>query len=261
MSRPKEQRFRLHRPAKGGKTATMIFDPPLIPATLVRRYKRFLFDAVLENGEAITGFCPNTGSMLGLNTPGSRIWLSEHEIGPTRKYRYRFELIEVDGIIAGINAAMANRFAEEALTARLVPSLERYTVLKREQKYGKKSRIDFLLAENGLPDAYIEVKNVHFTRQPGLAEFPDTATARGARHLEEMGDMVEAGHRAVMLYLIQRPDCHRLAIAGDLDPVYARAYDRAVARGVEVRAVRCAITHREIRAETAVPIDDRARAV
>lgn len=236
----------------------MLFHPPLIPATLVRRYKRFLFDAVLPNGEAITGFCPNTGSMLGLTEPGSRIWLSEHAEGPARKYRHRFELIEVNGIVAGINAAMANRFAEEALFARLVPGLEDYTVLKREQKYGRKSRIDFLLSGEGLPDAYVEVKNVHFTRAPGLAEFPDTATARGARHLEEMGDMVEAGHRAVMLYLIQRPDCQRLAIAGDLDPVYAAAYDRAIARGVEVRALRCAITPREIRAETAVPIDVRA---
>ena len=238
----------------------MIFNPPLIPATLVRRYKRFLFDAVLESGETITGFCPNTGSMLGLTAPGSRIWLSQHEDGPLRKYRHRFELIEVAGIVAGINAGMANRFAEEAILAGLVPGLEGYATLKREQKYGRKSRVDFLYSGAGLPDVYIEVKNVHFTRHAGLAEFPDTATERGARHLEELGDMVEAGHRAIMLYLIQRPDCHRLAIAGDLDPVYARAYDRAIARGVEARAVRCAITHQEIRAEGAVPIDDRARA-
>lgn len=261
MSRPKEQRFGLRRPAKLGKTACMIFDPPLIPATLIHRYKRFLFDATLETGETITGFCPNTGSMLGLTAPGSRIWLSEHEQGPSRKYRHRFELIEVDGIVAGINAGMANRFAEEALIAGLVPGLEAYTVLKREQKYGKKSRIDFLLSGEGLPDAYVEVKNVHFTRSSGLAEFPDTATARGARHLEEMGDMVDAGHRAVMLYLIQRQDCHRLAIAGDLDPIYAAAYDRAISRGVEVRALGCSITPGEIRAETTVPIDDRRRAV
>lgn len=238
----------------------MIFDPPLVPATLIRRYKRFLFDAVLESGETITGFCPNTGSMLGLTDPGSRIWLSEHAEGPGRKYRHRFELIEVGGIVAGINAGMANRFAEEAILAGLVPGLEGYTLLKREQKYGKKSRIDFLFSGEGLSDAYIEVKNVHFARTPGLAEFPDTATARGARHLEELGDMIEAGHRAMMLYLIQRPDCERLAIAGDLDPVYAAAYDRALARGVEVRAMRCAITPREIRAVSTVPIDVRARA-
>lgn len=238
----------------------MIFDPPLVPATLVSRYKRFLFDAVLENGEAITGSCPNTGSMLGLTDPGSRIWLSVHPIAPNRKFSHRFELIEVDGIVAGINSGMANRFAEEALVARMVPGLEDYTVLKREQKYGRQSRIDFLLSGDGLRDAYVEVKNVHFTRATGLAEFPDTATARGARHLEEMGDMVEAGHRAVMLYLIQRPDCERFSIASDLDPVYAAAYERALARGVEMRAVRCAVSPREIRPEGPVPIDDHAPA-
>ncbi|MCX8997590.1 DNA/RNA nuclease SfsA [Rhizobiaceae bacterium BDR2-2] len=237
----------------------MIFDPPLIAATLVRRYKRFLFDAVLEDGTPITGFCPNTGSMRGLTEPGSRIWLSQHDEGPARKYRYRFELIEVGGIVAGINSGMANRFAEEALVAGLVPGLEGYDILRREQKYGRQSRIDFLLSGNGLPDAYVEVKNVHFIRSAGLAEFPDTATARGARHLKELGDMVEAGHRAVMLYLIQRPDCDRFAVAGDLDPVYAAAYDRALSRGVEVRAVKCAITPREIRAEATVAMDDRAR--
>lgn len=238
----------------------MIFDPPLIPAILVQRYKRFLFDAVLDNGEAITGFCPNTGSMEGLTAPGSRIWLSEHAPGPGRKYRHRFELIEVGGIVAGINAGMANRFAEEALLASRVPGLEAYTVLKREQKYGKKSRIDFLLSGKNLPNAYIEVKNVHFSRTPGLAEFPDTATARGARHLEELGDMVEAGHRAVMLYLIQRPDCARLSIARDLDPVYGAAFERAVKRGVEVRAIGCNISPLEIRAEALVAMDGFAQA-
>lgn len=238
----------------------MLFDRPLTPATLLCRYKRFLFDATLANGESITGFCPNTGSMLGLSSPGSRIWLSEHETGPARKYRYRFELIEVDGVIAGINAAMANRFAEEALLSGLVPGLEGYDQLKREQKYGKKSRIDFQMSGNGLPDTYIEVKNVHFTRRPSLAEFPDTVTERGARHLEELGDMVEAGHRAMMLYVIQRPDCSHLAIAGDLDPAYAAAYRRARARGVEAQAVRCVLSPSEIRAETIVPIDDSVRA-
>lgn len=233
----------------------MLFNPPLVPATLIVRYKRFLFDAVLEDGTTITGSCPNTGSMRGLTAPGSRIWLSQHD-SPTRKYRHMFELVEADGTTVGINTGMPNRLAEEALLSDRIPSLTGYRTLKREQKYGRNSRIDFLLTAPGRPDAYVEVKNVHFMRQAGLAEFPDTATKRGAKHLEELGDMAEAGHRAAMLYLIQRNDCSRLRICDDLDPVYAAAFRRAMRRGVEAYAVKCSVTPREIAVTATVAIDD-----
>jgi sugar fermentation stimulation protein A len=233
----------------------MFFDPPLISATLIARYKRFLFDAVLDDGTTITGSCPNTGSMRGLTTPGCRIWLSQHD-SVTRKYKHMLELVEADGTTVGINTGMPNKLAEEAILAGRIPTLTDYTTLKREQKYGRNSRIDFLLSAPGRPNAYVEVKNVHFMRQPGLAEFPDTATKRGAKHLDELGDMAEAGHRAVMLYLIQRDDCHRLRICDDLDPVYAAAFRRAMGRGVEACAVKCSISAQEIAVTTTVPIDD-----
>lgn len=223
----------------------MRFSPPLVPATLVQRYKRFLFDAVLEDGTPITGSCPNTGSMRGLTTPGSRIWLSEHD-SPTRKYRHVFEMIEADGEMVGVNTGMPNRLTEEAIRAGLVPSLCGYATILREQKYGRNSRIDFLLKQDDLPDAYVEVKNVHFSRQPGLAEFPDTVTKRGAKHLEELGDMAEAGHRAVMIYLIQRADCETFSICADLDPFYAASFVRARNRGVEAYALRCRVTQEGI---------------
>ena len=233
----------------------MQFDSPLIPATLVSRYKRFLFDAVLEDGTAVTGFCPNTGSMRGLTTPGSRIWLSQHN-SPTRKYRHMLELVEADGTVVGINTGMPNRLAEEAITHGRIPQLTGYTGLKREQKYGINSRIDFLLSAPGRPDAYVEVKNVHFTRVKGLAEFPDSPTKRGAKHLEELGDAAEAGYRAVMLYLIQRSDCQRLRICDDLDPVYFSAFQRAMTRGVEAYAIKCHISSLEISANEMVAMDD-----
>ncbi len=219
----------------------MRFHPPLVPATLVQRYKRFLFDAVLEDGTPITGSCPNTGSMRGLTTPGSKIWLSEHD-SPTRKYRHVFEMIEAAGEMVGVNTGMPNRLAEEAIRAGLIPSLSGYPTILREQKYGRSSRIDFLLKDGDLPDAYVEVKNVHFSRQAGLAEFPDTVTKRGAKHLEELGDMAELGHRAVMIYLIQRSDCESFAICTDLDPFYAAAFVRAQSRGVEAYALKCKVT-------------------
>ena len=233
----------------------MEFPAPLIPATLVRRYKRFLFDATLPDGQAITGSCPNTGSMLGLTDPGSRIWMSEHN-SKTRKYRYALELVEADGVTVGINTGVPNKIVEEAILAGSIEPLAGYEQLQRERKYGKNSRIDILLSDPGRPDAYVEVKNVHFMRHAGLAEFPDSPTSRGAKHLEEMGDMVEAGHRAVMVYLVQRPDCQTLKICRDLDPNYAKAFDRAIARGVEALAVRCHISPEEIRFDGLIPVDE-----
>jgi sugar fermentation stimulation protein A len=233
----------------------MLFDKPLVPARLISRYKRFLFDAELESSEIITGSCPNTGSMQGLTTPGSRIWLSEHD-SPTRKYRHVFEMIEADGTIVGVNTAMPNRVAAEAIALGQVADLGDYTTVRREQKYGRNSRIDLLLTDPLRPTTYVEVKNVHFMRTPALAEFPDTVTARGAKHLEELGDMAEAGHRAVMLYVIQRYDCDRFRICTDLDRVYANAFDRALARGVEAYALKCQISPREIIPAGLIPIDE-----
>ncbi|MBP1848471.1 sugar fermentation stimulation protein A [Rhizobium petrolearium] len=232
----------------------MRFNPPLVPATLLQRYKRFLFDAVAEDGRPFTGSCPNTGSMRGLTAPGSRIWVSLHD-SPTRKYRHMFEMVEVDGETVGINTGLPNRLAEEAIRAGLIPSLASYGAILREQRYGRNSRIDFLLSGDGLPDAYVEVKNVHFMRETGLAEFPDTVTKRGAKHLEELGDMAEAGHRAVMIYLIQRHDCTRFSICADLDPLYALAFDRAKSRGVEAYAVRCRVSPEEIVPSGLIPVD------
>lgn len=233
----------------------MRFSPPLEPATLVRRYKRFLFDATLPDGQPITGSCPNTGSMLGLTDPGSRIWMSVHD-SKTRKYRHALELVEADGVTVGINTSLPNRIVEEAIRGGAIPSLRGYGTLKREQKYGRSSRIDILLSEGERPDAYVEIKNVHYMRTPGLAEFPDSTTSRGAKHLEELGDMAEAGHRAVMVYLVQRPDCRTMKICRQLDPAYAKAFDRAIARGVEALAVRCHISPEEIRFDTMIPVDE-----
>ncbi len=233
----------------------MEFPTPLKDATLIRRYKRFLFDATLPDGRTITGSCPNTGSMLGLTAPGSRIWMSEHN-SRTRKYKFALELVEADGVVVGINTGMPNKVVEEAIRAGDIEPLAGYSDLKREQKYGKNSRIDILLTGPSQPDTYVEVKNVHFMRQQGLAEFPDSPTSRGAKHLEEMGDMVEAGHRAVMVYLIQRPDCETLKICRDLDSNYGVAFDKAMKRGVEALAVRCHISPREIRFDRLVPVDE-----
>lgn len=233
----------------------MRFPTPLLSATLVARYKRFLFDALLPDGTAITGSCPNTGSMLGLTTPGARIWLTRHD-SPTRKYAHALELVEADGTVVGINTGRPNALVEEAIKSGMIGDLGQYATLRREQKYGRGSRIDILLDDPGRGRAYVEVKNVHYMRVTGLAAFPDSVTARGAKHLDELGDMAEAGHRAIMVFLIQRGDCSRMRLCRDLDPTYAAAFDRAAARGVEAYALRCQISPEEIKPDGLVPIEE-----
>ncbi len=214
----------------------MDFPLPLVRGTLLRRYKRFLADVMLEDGREVTAHCANPGAMLGLNAPGLPVWL-EPSSDPKRKLRWSWRLVELPGgEFAGIDTGVPNRIVGEALAAGRVPALAGYTRFRPEVRYGaEKSRIDFLATGDGRPDTYVEVKNVHLRREDDWAEFPDCVTARGAKHLRELGAMVATGHRAVMLYVIQRTDCARFRLATDLDPAYAAAF--AVARQAGVEAV------------------------
>lgn len=232
----------------------MHFATPLIPATLVRRYKRFLADAVLDDGREVTAHCPNPGAMLGLNAPGTRIWLEPND-DPRKKLKFGWRLSDLpDGHMAGIDTGVPNRVVGEALRSKIVPTLEAYEGVRAEVKYGAASRVDFLLTEAGLPDAYVEVKNVTLRRAGDLAEFPDCVTARGAKHLVELSAMVAQGHRAVMVYLVQRTDCARLAMAADLDPAYAAAFDAARGAGVEVVCLSTRITTEGVWAGQPLPL-------
>ncbi|WP_299651589.1 DNA/RNA nuclease SfsA [uncultured Tateyamaria sp.] len=211
----------------------MRFQTELVPATLIRRYKRFLADCTLADGREVVAHCANPGSMMGLAEPGMRIWLEPND-DPKKKLKYGWRLVEHgDGHFIGVDTAVPNKALRAAFEAGEVPGFDGYTTVRPEQKYGEGSRIDFLLQGAGLPDAYVEVKSVTLSRQPGLAEFPDSVTARGAKHLAELARMTEAGHRAVMLYLVQRTDCTRFTLAADIDPTYASAYAAASGAGVE----------------------------
>lgn len=221
----------------------MRFQTELVPARLIRRYKRFLADCTLEaSGAQITAHCANPGSMMGLAEPGMRVWLEPND-DPRKKLKFGWRIVDHEnGHFTGVDTAVPNRAVRAALTERSITALSAYSTLRAEVNYGHSSRIDFLLTEPGLPDVYVEVKSVTLSRHEGLAEFPDSVTARGAKHLQELAEMSSLGHRAVMLFLVQRTDCDRFDLARDIDPAYAIAFDVAKAAGVETLCIGTNIT-------------------
>lgn len=235
----------------------MLFPSPLVRGTLVRRYKRFLADVILENGEAVTAHVANSGSMMGLTEAGMEVWLSRSD-NPKRKLAYSWELVRDGDGLVGINTMHPNRLVADAIEAGTIDELAGYGGLRREVRYGRNSRIDILLPGDDRRDCYVEIKNVTLRRdggQAGRAEFPDAVTARGTKHLGELSDMVAAGARAVMLYLVQREDCAVFSVAADIDPAYASALAAAVERGVEVICYVCRLTPAEIVVDRPLAID------
>ncbi|MGY6632811.1 MAG: DNA/RNA nuclease SfsA [Alkalilacustris sp.] len=251
----------------------MEFPTPLRPARLLRRRNRFLADMRLEGAAPadaapadsapadsapadaeVTAHCPNSGSMMGLSTPGLRCWL-EPVSGRGRKLPFAWRLVELPGgHWAGIDTLVPNRVVGEALRARRIAALGGYDSVRAEVRYGAASRVDFLL-EGPAGPTYLEVKNVHLRRHGALAEFPDCVTTRGARHLDELAAMAGTGARAVLLYVIQRTDCARLRLACDLDPGYARAAARAHVAGVTFLAYATRISPAGVWLDAQIPVD------
>lgn len=231
----------------------MLFSPPLTEARLVQRYKRFFAAVRLPDGTLATAHCANPGAMLGLTTPGGRVLIQKVE-SKTRTLPWSLEAVEQDGAWVGVNASRPNSLVAEALARHGIAGFAGYDSIKREVRYGANSRVDFLLAGEGKPDAYLEVKNVHFLRIKGRAEFPDSVTERGAKHLRELAAVRKAGHRAAMLYVVQRADTNALSISRDIDPQYGAAFDEARAAGVEMLACQCSVSAGEIAITTMLPV-------
>ncbi len=224
--------------------------PPLIPGTLIRRYKRFLADVTLDTGEQVTAHCANTGSMTQMAEPGSRVMLSE-AANPERKTRYDWQLVEVAGLWAGINTKVPNILLREGFETGAVPEFRGYERMRMEVKYGVNSRADGVLyGEKGL--FYLEAKNVTLVEE-GRALFPDAVTSRGAKHLDELAAMVREGHRAALFLLSQRMDSDSIGIASHIDPYYAEQIHMAVNEGVEIIDWRAAVTAESITLDTPLP--------
>jgi sugar fermentation stimulation protein A len=235
----------------------MQFREPLIRGALLRRYKRFFADVQLAGcGSTITAHCPNSGSMLSVDAPGSEVWLSRAD-NPARKLGFTWEIIRVGDVFVGINTSRPNSLVAEAVNQGRVPELASYPILRREVRYGANSRIDLLLAGDDRPPCFVEVKNVTLRRTPGATaplEFPDAVTARGTKHARELISVVRQGGRGVLLFLAQRGDGQVLAIAHDIDPKYAEALREAVAAGVETLCYGCAVSPERIDLARRLPI-------
>jgi sugar fermentation stimulation protein A len=229
----------------------MIFDH-LIEGVLQRRYKRFLADVELASGEVITVHCPNTGAMTGCAEPGSRVWLSRSD-SPSRKYPHTWELVETREGLACIRSVLANKVVGEALEAGKVPQLDEFSNLRREVKYGANSRVDFLL-ECGDRQIYVEVKSVTLCRGDGLGAFPDAVSARGTKHLLELGAVRGGNTRAVLFFCVFHTGINRVTVAEDIDPVYAQALAEAVASGVEIMAWQAEISPMGIELARPLPL-------
>lgn len=225
----------------------LVYDyPPLYSGTLVRRYKRFLADVELVNGEVVTVHCPNTGPMTGVSEPASPVLLSYSDRS-TRKYPYTWEAIQMrdaQRTWVGINTALPNRVVRSLLEQHQLAELGEYERVRREVRYGGdgKSRVDFLL--EGTADdrpIYVEVKNTTWATDDGRALFPDTVTERGQKHLRELMALTDEA-RCVMLYFVNRGDCDRFSPGDSADPEYGRLLRQAIERGVSVLPCRFEVT-------------------
>ena len=232
----------------------MRFPAPLLEGRLLRRYQRFLADVDTAAG-ILTAHCPNTGSMQGCAEPGMRVWLSP-ATNPARKLAWTWELVEaLPGVVVGMHTGRSNALVREAIEAGRVPELAGYATIRPEVKYGEGSRIDLLLTAPGRPDCYVEVKNVTAAVAGRIGYFPDAVTTRGTKHLREMSAMVASGHRAVLVFCVQRGDVECVRPADQIDPVYGRTLREALAAGVEVIALGATVSPAGIELERRLAVE------
>lgn len=229
----------------------MKFDEPLIPGVFLRRYKRFLVDVELADGRVVTAHCPNSGSLRTCTGPGWPVLLSDSH-NPKRKLPLTWEMIHNGRCWIGINTHRANALAAEAIANGVIPGLGGYPSLRREVRYGERSRVDILLEGEG-PPCWVEIKNVTLVDDAGRYAFPDAPTERGRRHLAELSGRVRRGDRAVLLFVVQRSDGAGFVPAAHIDPAYAEALEAARRAGVEILAWRAEVRPEGI--EIVEPVD------
>ena len=227
----------------------MKFTSTLIKGKLIKRYKRFFTDLKLNN-QSVTAHCPNTGSMMGLLEKDNDVWVSKND-DPSRKLKFTLEMIKVNKRLVGVNTHRANRIVEHALENKLIAEFKDVKTIKREFKYSKDTRFDFLCDKK-----IIEVKNVTLTRENKIGEFPDAITSRGLKHLIQLISSIKKGFKPYVLFLTQIQGIEYFRIAKDIDYEYYQNYLKAKKAGVNFLAYRCYLSSKEIKIEKKINIID-----
>ena len=214
----------------------MNFENKLISGLFIKRYKRFFAD-INVNNKIVTAHCANSGSMMGLLNKNNKVWLMESN-NKKRKLKYTLQIIEDDGSKVGVNTHLTNKIVKDALERNLIKDFSNKVMIKSEQVFGSNTRFDFYL-EDGKNKSFLEVKNVTLKRKPKIAEFPDSVTARGTKHLNELINAAKKGFKSYLLFVIQREDCNTFKIAKDIDPVYLKTLIKAIKHNVKILCYDC----------------------
>ena len=214
----------------------MNFENSLISGLFVKRYKRFFADVKIKN-EIVTAHCANSGSMMGLLNKNNKVWLTESN-NKKRKLKYTLQIIDDNGSKVGVNTHLTNKIVNHALKENLIKDFSNKVKIKSEQVFGENTRFDFYL-EDGKDKSFLEVKNVTLKRKSNLAEFPDSVTARGTKHLNELINATKKGFKSYLLFVIQREDCNRFEIAKDIDPEYSKTLIKAIKHNVKILSYDC----------------------
>jgi len=221
----------------------MNFENNLISGQLVKRYKRFLVDVKIKN-KTITAHCPNSGSMMGLLNKDNKVWITE-ALNKKRKLKYTLQIIEENKNKVGVNTHFTNKIVNHALNNNLVKNFSKRIKIKSEQVFGKNTRFDFFLENKGVK-SFLEVKSVTLKRRHKVAEFPDSVTSRGTKHLNELINATKKGYEAYLLFVIQRNDCDKFEIAKDIDPEYSKTLIKAVKNNVKILCYDCKFSSKGI---------------
>ena len=221
----------------------MNFENPLLSGHLVKRYKRFFADIKIKN-KIITAHCANSGSMMGLLNKDNKVWITK-AVNKKRKLKYTLQIIEEDGSKVGVNTHLTNKIVAHALKNNFIKNFSTNVKIKSEQVFGDHTRFDFFLEDEKIK-SFLEVKNVTLKRKDKIAEFPDSVTTRGTKHLNELINARKKGYEAYLLFVIQRNDCKRFKIAADIDPVYAKTLIKAVKNNVKILCYDCKFSSKGI---------------
>ena len=222
----------------------MIFENKLIAGVFIKRYKRFFVEIKVKN-KVIIAHCPNSGSMMGLLKKGNKVWITKSN-NEKRKLKYTLQIIEENGFKVGVNTHLTNKIVKEALENKKIKEFSSCTYFKSEQVFGKNTRFDFYLKNKNIK-AFLEVKNVTLKRYHNLAEFPDSITSRGTKHLNELIKAYEQGYQSYLLFVIQREDCKKFNIAEDIDHEYAKTFKKAIRKNIKIICYDCKFTSKGIK--------------